>query len=332
MSKNLNITLIILNIVAAVAAVVLLSLPAATVPAYMAETRYGVWENRQVVVSHDSSGETALRVEDADGKHLFDILLKNCTVDTRYRDGQLMFRDTVTGARGFFDISGAITMLQPETEQAVEPTDTAAPTVPRLETDPIKITTRIETADPAAMTGDHPFRLEALKVLSGKLQETDSARRRQILDYCEHFRKAYTGRDIDFLRQVFSDNALIIVGHVVKTGSKPDGLTAADKVKYDTYSKTVYLDRLSRVFESNSKIDVRFSDFSIMRHPTVDGIYGVSLRQQYAADRYSDDGRLFLLWDFRDPARPMIHVRTWQETSAITADDDIVSIEDFNLQ
>lgn len=44
-----------------------------------------------------------------------------------------------------------------------------------------------------------------------------------------------------------------------------------------------------------------------MRHPTMDGIYGVSLRQQYKSDRYADDGYLFLLWDFRNESMPLIH-------------------------
>lgn len=50
----------------------------------------------------------------------------------------------------------------------------------------------------------------------------------------------------------------------------------------------------------NKSVDVKFSDFRIMRHPTKDGIYGVSLRQRYKSDRYADDGWLFLLWDFRN--------------------------------
>ena len=44
----------------------------------------------------------------------------------------------------------------------------------------------------------------------------DAKNRRMILNYCEHFRTAYTTKDIDFLRQVFSDKALIIVGNMVK--------------------------------------------------------------------------------------------------------------------
>ena len=61
-------------------------------------------------------------------------------------------------------------------------------------------------------------------------------------------------------------------------------------------------------------------------------IYGVTLRQRYSSDRYSDDGYLFLLWDFTDKSMPVIHVRTWQPASTVADGADVISIQDFNLQ
>ena len=69
-----------------------------------------------------------------------------------------------------------------------------------------------------------------------------------------------------------------------------------------------------------------------MRHPTKDGIYGVTLRQGYKSDSYADDGWLFLLWDFRDKSMPRIHVRTWQPAKSISSDDDVIDIGYFNLE
>jgi hypothetical protein len=73
-----------------------------------------------------------------------------------------------------------------------------------------------------------------------------------------------------------------------------------------------------------------------MRHPTTPGIYGVSLRQRYTSDRYSDEGYLFLLWDFRNEAEPKIHVRTWQpyniDEHHTLSNDAVFNIRDFNLQ
>ena len=193
-------------------------------------------------------------------------------------------------------------------------------------------TTRMRDADVHYMTGIHPFSEEARKVLSGNLEESDSLNRHRILSYCEHLRTSYTTRDIDFLRQVFSDNALIIVGHTIRTSdaSSPGG---SRKVSYSIRSKREYLSNLAKIFESGKDIDLRFSGFRIMRHPTMEGIYGVTLRQEYSCGNYSDDGWLFLLWDFRDPSMPLIHVRTWQPTRSLAGGtDDLIDMGDFNLE
>lgn len=202
-----------------------------------------------------------------------------------------------------------------------------------------RIVRRVETvgfkdAEPRMMSAGHPFRQEALKILSGRLEETDSASRHKILSYCEHLRASYETRDIDFIRQVFSDDALIIVGHVVRSKEGYNtALTDNSKVRYSIRSKKEYLEKLSHIFNSGKDIDVRFSEFRIMRHATAEGIYGVTLRQNYSCGAYSDDGYMFLLWDFRDSSMPLIHVRTWQPSSSIVAgDDDIIDMGDFNLE
>lgn len=178
----------------------------------------------------------------------------------------------------------------------------------------------------------HPFAKEAAKILNGKLEEGDSINRRKILNYCEHFRTAYTTKDIDFIRQVLCEDALIIVGHTVRPAKESNRISASTSVKYSIRSKQEYIRNLTAVFAANKKINVDFSDFKIMRHPTMEGIYGVTLRQKYESDLYSDEGYLFLLWDFRNPSMPMIHVRTWQPGGNISDEDDLIGISDFNLQ
>lgn len=181
-------------------------------------------------------------------------------------------------------------------------------------------------------TPSHPFAKEAKKVLSGDLQLSDSVSRRKILNYCEHFRTAYNTKDIDFIRQVLSDDALIIVGHTVRSSKGKNGVITSNTVKYNVRSKHEYLKNLSSVFVANKRIQVDFSDFRIMRHPTMEGIYGVTMRQKYKSDLYSDDGFIFLLWDFRNPSMPMIHVRTWQPAESISYEEDMIGIGDFNLE
>ena len=188
--------------------------------------------------------------------------------------------------------------------------------------------------DITTMAKDNPFFAEASKVISGKLEEKDADNRRMILNYCEHLRTSYTTKDIDFLRQVFSDQALIIVGNVVRSAdnNSATGIEGDEKVTFSLKTKKEYLERLEKVFAANKKIDVKFTDFRIKRHPTIEGIYGVSMKQKYTSDRYSDDGYLFILWDFRNKSMPLIHVRTWQPAASVNGEKEIIGIRDFNLE
>ena len=228
---------------------------------------------------------------------------------------------------------GGINPPQPETPETPGPapaaTQQAATAVPRQ--------SLIRTDDWQRIGRQNPFYEEARKVASGKLEENDANRRKLILNYVEHLRTSYTTKDIDFLQQLFSENALIVVGTVVHTSSETAGnYLSPTQVVYNIRSKNQYMEQLKRVFQANRTIDVQFSNFRIMRHPTVPGIYGVSLRQGYRSDRYSDDGYLFLLWDFRDESAPKIHVRTWQpsltDDHTPLGEDEILDIRNFNLQ
>ena len=319
-------------------------MPAPDLPHEQAIRRYGVHEGLQLAYMADGHGGGHFAVEDGSGRLLYDIPLRGCLLDVRFRDGRLRFRESSTGREGYIDRSGTVTFLptdghtpQPQEHRGMAKQATAtgnAAATTAADGKPAEGDGRMaDAADLRRMARSNPFYAEASKILSGKLSVEDAGRRRTILGYCEHLRTAYTTKDIDFLRQVFSDEALIIVGNVVRTapGSDKAGLPR-QRVEYFMRTKKEYLARLERAFAASKAIDVKFSGFSIMRHPTMDGIYGVSLRQRYKSDRYADDGYLFLLWDFRNPSMPLIHVRTWQPYDSAGDGDGMVSISDFNLQ
>lgn len=319
------------------------------------ETRYGVNEGLELVEQENAQESKRYVVEDEDGKELFVIPLRGCLLDTRYRNGQLRFREKNTKREGYIDRQGRIFLNENagEYKPAEDRKDFANLTGEKkgladrpsaggtgstgtagfaASVQPGRKSSALSQVNLKTMAQSNPFYKEASKIMQGKLAETDARRRRTILNYCEHFRTAYTTKDIDFLRQVFSDKALIIVGNVVKPIANDDKCQAESRVTFAIHSKRDYLARLSKVFAANQKIDVRFSGFRILRHPTMDGIYGVTLRQQYKSDRYSDDGYLFLLWDFRDKSMPLIHVRTWQPAATVHSGDDVINIQDFNLE
>ena len=171
------------------------------------------------------------------------------------------------------------------------------------------------------------------QIIRGSKELTDVRRRQVILDYTERFRTAYNQKDIQFMEQIFSDDALIITGQVIK--QKPiDGITLPDKIIYKKYTKYEYLANLRRSFAQKGYIRVTFDEIKVLRHPTDPTIYGVTLHQGYTSSNYHDDGYLFILWDFSDELQPQILVRTWQPDSfneGKLPEEEVFSLDDFDI-
>ena len=157
-----------------------------------------------------------------------------------------------------------------------------------------------------------------------KLDDLD--RRMQILHWVEQFRNAYVTKDINFMENVFSDDALIVTGKVIKrqkTDMKPID------VVYTTQGKEQYLNGLRRVFKNNAYINVKFDDITIVRHGAKPNYYGVTLKQGWNTKNYSDEGIVFVVWDFTDELNPKIMVRTWQPMQV--EEEDIFTLKNFKL-
>jgi hypothetical protein len=171
-----------------------------------------------------------------------------------------------------------------------------------------------------------------MNVIKSNLELTDLRRRQLILDYVEQFRTAYNQKDINFLNQVFSEDALIITGKVITT-KHAEGFTS-QKIQYNKQSKEQYITNLRGVFQRNSYIKVTFDDIQVMRHPVNPNFYGVTLLQGWTSGKYHDDGYLFLLWDFTNESAPQIHVRTWQPDKIggkPLPKDEVFSLSDFDI-
>lgn len=154
----------------------------------------------------------------------------------------------------------------------------------------------------------------------------DLDRRLQIIQFCEQFRNAYNQKNINFMENIFSDDALIITGKVIKrtastikaptevkySSDRPADTIRNEDVIYKALSKGEYLSNLRSVFAKQSYINVQFDEYSIVRHGAKPNYYGVTLVQKWNSSTYSDEGIVFLVWDFTDEDNPVIHVRTWQ--------------------
>ena len=114
---------------------------------------------------------------------------------------------------------------------------------------------------------------------------------------------------------------MIITGTVVSVKPMEDRYANKLKVVYKKQNKEQYIANLKKAFLRNKWIDVKFSDIPENKNLGCAGItqsqvnrnmFGVRLLQEWRSSNYSDVGYLFLLWDFTDKNKPVIHVRTWQ--------------------
>lgn len=146
-------------------------------------------------------------------------------------------------------------------------------------------------------------------ILSKGKWERDS--RLLLMTFLEDYQTAYALGRIDYLEHIFSENALIITGNKVEKRVLGDGIIITESVKYDTLSKSQYMERLRRHFRTKEYINLNFTDTDFQRARNGDEFYGIRVRQEYFSNTYGDVGYLFLLVDLRFE-EPIIHVRVWQ--------------------
>lgn len=181
----------------------------------------------------------------------------------------------------------------------------------------------------------------------GKTAETDilckgdwpEEVRMAILQFMENYKTAYSLKRLKYIESIFADDAIIIVGNVVKKASMVNsdlGKKAIfnDIVKYNRYDKDTYLNNLRDCFDAQEYINVSFSDNDI-RHLKEGGqVYGVQITQDYYSTHYGDHGYLYLMIDMNDEDNPLIKVRTWQATKDYNNDDlvdGLYSSANFNI-
>ena len=163
-----------------------------------------------------------------------------------------------------------------------------------------------------------------MKIIREGERLDDFDRRMQILHWVEQFRNAYCQKDINFMDAVFSEDALIVTGKVIKRVNYE-----GPKIQYNVMGKQQYLNNLRRVFSKNSYINVHFDDIKVVRHGSKPNFYGVTLKQGWSSSTYSDEGIVFIVWDFSDEFNPKILVRTWQPMEV--EDDEVFTLKNFKL-
>lgn len=178
-------------------------------------------------------------------------------------------------------------------------------------------------------------RVHVKKLVEDGLRLKDAARRMKILQTVEIFRTAYCVKDLDYLKRIYSDDALIIVGKVLEPRKDiPDMLKHSilddKKIKFVKRTKKEYIKGLESVFQNNAFVKVVFDSLEVYRHNGDPDLYGVTLKQNWYSSAYSDTGWVFLLWDFKNENEPLIYVRSWQPEPF--EDGSILGLYDFKIE
>lgn len=157
----------------------------------------------------------------------------------------------------------------------------------------------------------------------------------KLLTLLEDYQTAYALHDSVYLDQVFSDNALIIIGSVVKKRDEKvkDKIQMKNEVTYKELSKSEYMARLKKQFKSKKFINLNFKDVEVTKASN-GNLYGIRLLQEYHSDTYGDVGYLYLVVDLRPKTirrenYPVIHARVWQSDKLPF--NELVGLKDFKL-
>lgn len=139
------------------------------------------------------------------------------------------------------------------------------------------------------------------------------------MEFLENYKTAYCLKRLDYIRDIFADDAIIIVGNVTRVYTQQAGdgnmtLKGRNIITTNRYTKDRYLQNLARCFRNNEFINIRFrhSDIQKLEKSSNQDIICVQLAQDYNSSSYADQGYLFLMIDMSDGDSPFIKVRTWQ--------------------
>lgn len=143
--------------------------------------------------------------------------------------------------------------------------------------------------------------------------------REQIMEFMENYKTAYCLQRLDYIKSIFADDAIIIIGNIVKrknmtANERQISLEGQDVIKYNRYSKDEYIRNLARCFKNNEFINLRFTnnDVQWLEKYENEKLFAIQIGQEYNSSTYGDKGYLFLLVDMTNRDEPQIKIRTWQ--------------------
>lgn len=156
----------------------------------------------------------------------------------------------------------------------------------------------------------------------------DDMTKEMVMEFLENYKTAYCLKRLNYIETIFSDDAIIITGNVVKRKETPVmnerqvSIEGNEIITYNRQTKKEYIDRLRNVFRRNEFINIHFTNNEVqwLEKFKDEKVYAIRLGQEYNSTSYADMGYLFLLVDMTNREEPLIKIRTWQP-SEITLDE-----------
>ena len=145
--------------------------------------------------------------------------------------------------------------------------------------------------------------------------------REMLMEFLESYKTAYCLKRLDYIRDIFADDAVIIIGNVSKRRGTPTAgqerevsQNGLDVINYNRYTKDQYLAHLADCFRRKEFINIRFSnnDIQWLEKYADEEIFAIQIGQEYNSSNYADKGYLFLLVNMTNHDEPQIKIRTWQ--------------------
>lgn len=176
------------------------------------------------------------------------------------------------------------------------------------------------------------------RLIQGSRSVTDLENRKMMIYWMDQLKMAYESKDLDYLNSLFDKDAVIITGVRSKqrTGVETKFKTT-ENFNYHVKSRDQYIQSLKKIFKINKHIRLQFLDqeyacnsSEIITDANGDEMpryYCVWCVQDWSATKYHDVGNLFVLWDFKNPEKPVILARVWSKLE----DNKRFTFEDFVL-
>ena len=174
-------------------------------------------------------------------------------------------------------------------------------------------------------------RLVSRAVVQGR-SDTERANRQLIVNFVESLLTGYSGKDGSLLKQVYSDDPLLLTPTGLKKKSDSRMVNAmlnglgSERSKRASQERRDYLQQVQRMLSRAPWFRIEVDDIQIMQHPMRANFYGVSLHQRECPTLGTDSGWLLMVFNLEDPANPCLELRIWQ------TEGERLQITDLNIR